>query len=64
MKKLVVYTIIGFTLIFGCFLLLKSCIIHNPNPEDCVIATVKITRITEGSSYDIVFYDEGQIVSS
>ena len=41
------------------FLTLSSCIIKNPKPEDCVIETVKITKITEGSSYDIVFHDDG-----
>ena len=41
------------------FLSLNACIINNPKPEDCVIETVKITKITEGSSYDIVIHDDG-----
>nr|WP_321221782.1 hypothetical protein [uncultured Psychroserpens sp.] len=36
-----------------------SCIINNPKPEDCEIITAKIIKITEGSSYDIVFHDAG-----
>ncbi|WP_299524817.1 hypothetical protein [Winogradskyella sp.] len=59
MKKIVFSTIIGLSLIIACFLLLKSCIIQNPKPEECEVIDVKITRITEGSSYDIVFHDDG-----
>lgn len=33
--------------------------VNNPKREDCVIETVKITKITEGSSNDIVFHDDG-----
>lgn len=36
-----------------------SCIINNPKPEDCVVQTVKIKKITEGTSYDIVLHDDG-----
>ena len=36
-----------------------SCIIQNPRPENCVVETAKITKITEGPSYDIVFHDDG-----
>ncbi|WP_179343311.1 hypothetical protein [Winogradskyella ursingii] len=39
--------------------MLKSCVIQNPKPEDCVIVSVKITKVTEGSSSDIVFHDNG-----
>ncbi|MEM9680836.1 MAG: hypothetical protein AAF901_10980 [Bacteroidota bacterium] len=35
----------------------QSCIINNPQPEECDIVTAKIVKITEGSSYDIVFHD-------
>lgn len=35
---------------------LHSCIINNPKPEDCQVIEAKITKIKEGSSYDIVFY--------
>ncbi|WP_431156797.1 hypothetical protein [Winogradskyella poriferorum] len=59
MKKTVISLITGFALIFLCFLLLKSCIINNPTPEDCVVKSVRVTKITEGSSYDIVFRDDG-----
>ena len=38
---------------------ITSCIINDPKPEDCAIQTVKITKITEGTSYDIVFHDDG-----
>jgi len=38
---------------------MASCIIKNPKPEDCVVQTVKIVKITEGSSNDIVFHDDG-----
>ena len=37
----------------------SSCIINNTKPEDCTIVTATITKITEGSSYDIVFHDDG-----
>ncbi len=40
-------------------LLLTSCIVQNPRPENCVVETVKIVKITEGPSYDIVFHDNG-----
>ena len=38
---------------------LNSCIINNPKPEDCVVQNVKIIEITEGSTFDIVFHDDG-----
>ena len=49
-----------FILIF-CVITLafQSCIISNTQPEDCIIETVKIVKITEGPSYDIVFHDDG-----
>ena len=59
MKKTFFYAIIGISLIIGSILLLKSCIIQNPEPKDCVVVNVKITKISEGSSYDIVFHDDG-----
>jgi len=40
-------------------LLLMSCIINNPKPEECAIISTKITKIIEGTSYDIKFYDHG-----
>ena len=38
---------------------MTSCIINNTKPEDCVVQTVKIIKITAGPSYDIVFHDDG-----
>ncbi len=59
MKKIGFFTIIGISLLIGGFLLLASCIIQNPKPEDCEVVAVKITQITEGSSFDIVFHNDG-----
>jgi hypothetical protein len=39
------------------FLVFKSCVIVNPQPEDCEIVQITIKKITEGPSYDIVFHD-------
>ena len=44
---------------FTLLLLFTSCIINNPKPEECVIENVIITKITAGSSNDIVFHDNG-----
>ena len=38
-------------------LLLQSCIINNPQPESCAVVEVKIVKISEGTSYDIMFRD-------
>ena len=46
-------------LFLSVFLVLKSCIISNPQPENCEVVEVTIKKITEGSSYDIVFHDTG-----
>jgi len=46
-------------LCLSVFLVLKSCVINNPQPEDCDIVEVTIKKITEGSSNDIVFHDTG-----
>lgn len=40
------------------FLMLNSCVINNPKVEDCQITNIKVTRITIGSSNDIVFHDD------
>ncbi|WP_425076689.1 hypothetical protein [Psychroserpens sp. S379A] len=45
--------------LFAAIFTLTSCIINNPKPEDCVIKTVKIIKITEGGVNDIVFHDDG-----
>ena len=39
------------------FFMLKSCIIQNPKPEDCEIKEITVSRISEGSSLDIVFHE-------
>lgn len=46
-------------LFLSVFLVFKSCVISNPQPEDCEVIEVTIKKITEGSSYDIVFHDTG-----
>ena len=46
-------------LFVSVFLVLKSCVINNPQPENCEVVEVTIKKITEGSSYDIVFHDTG-----
>ncbi|MCK0107963.1 hypothetical protein MWU58_01530 [Flavobacteriaceae bacterium S0825] len=46
-------------LFLSVFLVFKSCVINNPQPEDCEVVEVTIKKITEGSSYDIVFHDTG-----
>lgn len=43
-------------LLLLCF---SACIIDNPKPEDCVVETITITKISEGRSNDIVFHDSG-----
>ena len=53
MKKLLPIIAFVFLLTF------MACIIQNTKPEDCNIETVKIVKIIEGSSYDIVFKDNG-----
>ena len=53
MKKSLSILVLVFLLTF------TSCIIQNTKPEDCVIETAKIIKISEGSSYDIVFHDDG-----
>ena len=48
------------SLLLTSVFLLKSCIIQNTKPENCVVIEVKVTRITEGGVKDIVFYDDGK----
>ncbi|NNK87998.1 MAG: hypothetical protein HKO90_06925 [Flavobacteriaceae bacterium] len=43
---------------FGILILLCSCVIDKPGPEDCEIVDSRIIRITEGSSYDIAVHSE------
>ena len=40
-----------------CSLLVSSCIIHNPKPEECHVQRETIINIREGSTNDIVFSD-------
>lgn len=43
-------------LVIFCILIgFQSCIISNPTPEDCVVVSKTISKVVEGSSYDIVF---------
>lgn len=53
MKKLTKFVIPFFALLF--FLVISSCIISNPKPENCEVVTASIAKIVEGSTYDIVF---------
>ena len=46
-----------FTLILIQSVFFHSCIIQNPKPEECLVLETKIIKITEGSTFDIVFYD-------
>lgn len=46
-------------LFVSLFLMFNSCIINNPQPENCEVVEVTIKKITKGSSYDIVFHDTG-----
>ena len=58
MKKIGI-AIIVLVPVFIILFFLKSCIIQNPQPEECEILEITVTEITEGSSYDIVFKDSG-----
>lgn len=57
MNKLRIIVVPFFALLF--FLSIKSCIIQNTQPEDCMVVNATIAKITEGSSYDIVFVAAG-----
>ncbi|MBO3117911.1 hypothetical protein J4050_14235 [Winogradskyella sp. DF17] len=60
MKKVLLYfSTVALLAVLGAILLLKSCSINNPQPEDCEVVNVIITQISEGTSYDIVFRDNG-----
>jgi hypothetical protein len=56
MKRIILFFIL---VLFLSLLFLKSCIISNPQPEECEVVEVTIKKITEGSTYDIVFHDTG-----
>ena len=36
----------------------QSCLIRNPKPEDCSVKQITVSKIAEGSSYDIVFHND------
>ena len=55
MKKFNKFIVPFFALTF--FAIVSSCIIHNPKPENCEIVNANITKISEGSTNDIVFID-------
>lgn len=38
-------------------LLLQSCIINNPDPEDCVVREIKVVSVSEGGVNDVVFHE-------
>ena len=57
MKRKISFFILA--LFLSIFLVFKSCVINNPQPQDCEVVEVTIKKITEGSSYDIVFHDTG-----
>jgi hypothetical protein len=44
--------------VFISFLMLSSCLISHPKPEECAIVETTITKIIEGPSYDILFRNE------
>lgn len=47
------------TLLLAIPLLVSSCLIQNPKPEDCVTKEITVTAIEEGTSYDIVIKEKG-----
>ncbi|MFT5242158.1 MAG: hypothetical protein ACJA1H_000815 [Glaciecola sp.] len=57
MNRRSLYISLVVTLIFIISLSFHSCVINNPQPEECSIVTAKIVEITEGPSFDIVFLD-------
>lgn len=54
MKK--VFFVLSLFSLLTVFLLVRSCIIENPEPQDTTIITTTITNITEDQSFDIVFH--------
>ena len=58
-KSSVIATSVVLILLIASFLALKSCIIQNPKPDECIVVEVKVTKITEGGVKDIVFHDDG-----
>ena len=57
MKKVLI--VLSFFSLLTIFLLVRSCVVSNPQLDDTVVITTTITKITEGPSNDIVFHDNG-----
>lgn len=47
--------IVLFSVISILFLFFKSCVIHNPKPDECEVVSAKVVSIREGSTFDIQF---------
>ena len=58
-KSISIIVSIGIVLLLGVFLMLKSCIIQNPTPNECEVVELTVIKITEGGVKDIVFYNDG-----
>ena len=57
MKKILV--VLSLFSLLTIFFLIRSCVVDNPEVDDSAVITTTITKITEGSTYDIVFHDTG-----
>jgi hypothetical protein len=61
MRKLIITLgIIAISGVLMLLVLLSAFTIKDTRPEDCSVLSTHITRVTQGSSYDIVFYDDLQ----
>jgi hypothetical protein len=47
-----------FVLVIISVLVLQSCIINNPDPDDCVTKEIEVVEITEGGVKDLVFHEK------
>lgn len=45
----------GLLILFSCTFLLKSCIISNPEPKDCIVKEITVDSIYESTDFDITF---------
>ena len=58
MKKSIFIVLTSIFIVSICgFLLMLSLVIQDPKPDECVVQKAKIIRISEGSTYDMVFSD-------
>jgi len=57
MKKVLI--VLSLFSLLTIFLLIRSCVVDNPRMDDTIVITTTITKITEGSGYDIMFRDDG-----